>query len=135
MREILFRGKQNNEWIYGYYCGKMNETIFGPAIDSAEIIDSDLYWHTVNPKTIGQYTGLTDKHEKKIFEGDIIKHYNDIMNPERYEIYEVIFEQRRCMFLGRLHKNYSVELRPELNYQVIGNIYDNPNLLEKRNDK
>ena len=47
MREILFRGKSkdNDVWVEGYYCGKVNKTIFSPAEDSAQIVDKDLYWH------------------------------------------------------------------------------------------
>lgn len=73
MREIIFRGKRSDtgEWIEGYYCrafrweGDKNPV---PAIQEA-----DCYlFREVIPETVGQYTGLTDKNGKKIFEGDII---------------------------------------------------------------
>lgn len=151
MREILFRGKSkdNGVWVEGYYCGKVNKTIFSPAEDSAQIVDKDLYWHEVIPETVGQYTGLTDKNGKKIFEGDIIKAYFRPQNFKNlpYAIGSVIFENGTFKVVVHVSKNsieykvfekediiaYSIEhnfLGRGYVLEVIGNIYDNPELLK-----
>lgn len=127
MREILFRGKRldNDEWVEGFY----STVYFGNGREPAIIPDEEFKWEPfrVNPETVGQYTGLTDKNGKKIFEGDIVKYGNSPCL--------VVFEQRNgTAYFGIVISE--IETYGFGNYaspdvvEVIGNIYDNPELLE-----
>lgn len=129
-REILFRGKRmdNGEWTYGYYCPKpyshfpCEATIF-----PSETIDRDWHGERVDPDTVGQFIGLCDKNGVRIFEGDIVR-YGDT-------IHSVVFEQRNgTAYFGLIYSPF--ETLPFGHYQdlkqieVLGNIHDNPELLE-----
>lgn len=128
MREILFRGKSfsgviNHSWLFG-------------SLDTTEkecpsIIYIDRFGNRcrvfLDPKTVGQYTGLTDKNGKKIFEGDILK------NIESNEIVAICYGG--CSFCyshnGTIYGIDDSETGLEMNeWEVIGNIHDNPELLE-----
>ena len=136
MREILFRGKQtdNGEWIEGAYSPfHLN---FGEREEKPHIIiisddeDIDGLWCEVIPETVGQYTGLTDKNGKRIFEGDIVEgnsEYFTYTHPYGKVVYDGgqylisfddVLEDIEC--LGAWANDV----------EIIGNIYDNPELLE-----
>ena len=128
MREILFRGKKtyDQEWIEGYYCRYETTQIGGGVNEMHRIVPyfaSALYGFEVDPSTIGQYTGLTDKNGKKIFEGDIVKHLSDNM------VYLIEYDNRFGMYVSKQKgSSYSGCIRCE----IIGNIHDNPELLKER---
>ena len=128
MREILFRGKTIlGEWVYGLLgCNyfRPNEKYYH--IHNCETDDIQ---HEVIPKTIGQFTGLTDKNGKKIFEGDIVA-YNTLYIDGK-EIQEIgYFECNEHFVSFRIH---GTQITP-FYCEVIGNIHDNPELLEKSNE-
>ena len=129
MREILFRGKslKDNEWTEGYYCrygwtGKEKGYII-PEYASA------LYGVEVDSNTIGQFTGLIDSEGRKIFEGDIIQDGNC-----DYNKYVVEYSTERGGFLPFAHGDGCGcceinTLYDSTCHTVIGNIYDNPELI------
>ena len=133
MREILFRGKRtdNGEWVEGLVAR------YNPKFDCANIVDGFESLVPVKTETVGQYTGLTDKNGKKIFEGDIVKHYNHCDIKEYSEdIGRVFYYTETCRFLrtSKLFPDDCPEIYSSCEYEVIGNIYDNPELLEVQND-
>ena len=118
MRKILFRGKRvdNGEWVYGLLC-RVGDTYANIVEKSTEVMC------TVLTNTIGQCTGLTDKSGKNIFEGDIV-------------IYDK-WSKRVICYEGAGWKEKEVEgyqqtfsmVDSSKCYEVIGNIHDNPKLL------
>ena len=122
MREYLFRGKMiaNGKWSEGNLLVTKQGCCITP---DATVLGS---YGAVEPETVGQYTGLTDKNGTKIFEGDIVKYGDTVHN--------VVFEQRNeTAYFGLVYSTletlsfgYYQDLKQ---IEVIGNIYDNPELL------
>ncbi len=111
MREILFRGKRTDGvWEFGYYFAK-------PIQEKHFILCVENQW-MVCKETIGQFTGLTDKNGKKIFEGDIIKWDAEEWGAEYCE--PVVWDYS---FFGVRQNDWQHFC------EVIGNIHDNPELL------
>lgn len=130
MREILFRGKRidNGEWVYGYYVfrrkrrGAFGQTITELDFDTHYIVSIRGESFEVDPSSVGQYTGLTDKNGKEIFEGDIVRDNNG-------QTYEMVFiEKYNCYYFVYKSSVYA-GIKPK-DIEVIGNIHDNPELLE-----
>lgn len=133
MREILFKAKRldNGEWVEGYYvyCRKRHYIL--PALNKAIGFDErEDEWVEANPNTLCQYTGLTDKNGQKIWENDICEMVYD----GTIYIYVVVWDKTELDFKGTNGKeNYGCNFEylgccEEI--VVIGNIFDNPELLE-----
>ena len=147
MREIKFRAKRldNGEWSYG--SGLLIADDFCVIDTDTEMyIDEEYDWAgnthffrvagaMCDLKTIGQYTGLKDKNGKKIYEGDIIRSFDS--NGEAI-LHCIVWEEARfvALYKGRnfsskcFLKQYWLD---EFEKEVIGNIYDNPELINKEN--
>ena len=124
MREIEFRGQQINtkKWVYGYLYRNKGLYVICENIRYAEE-------EPILLDTIGQYTGLKDKNGKKIYEGDIVK----VFISGKWWIAKIIYE----------HSGFTIDVtnNKELEFgrrgiierftEVIGNIYDNPELLKE----
>lgn len=132
MREILFKAKRkdNGEWVEGYYrripCMGMLEHYIMPRNPK-----NRMEQYAIDPDTLCQYTGLTDKNGRKIWENDIVQAWSEGSNA----IGKVI---RRVDGLYIMYPAYQKKefwgLYPNKNgkttVEVIGNIFDNPELLE-----
>ena len=132
MREILFRGKRtiNGDWVYGDFVhGNERKSLR----DSIFVYDSETQSfndYEINPSTLGQYTGLTDKNGKRIFEGDVVK-TDKFSEPNKQ--YIIKYDLQFGAFIGQDRYNvYFVTFDGDSgDFEVIGNITDNPELLEK----
>ena len=144
MREILFRGKRldNGEWVEGWY---QPETTIKHWNGSQETVGVTIAYKAeegfledtlVDPPTVGQYTGLTDKNGKRIFEGDIVaQNWYDYDEPRDDSFGKVVFCEYDCSFsVMDVNKDGFMPLGRCGSYhwevEVIGNIHDNPELLK-----
>ena len=136
MREILFRGKDKfGDWHEGNLIHQTQ--YYGDPVDLYHIVSVGEFYYenylhdTVIPETVGQFTGLTDKNGKRIFEGDVVDIDIGHLKRRGFVFYEdtgakfgvMIGTEKNFSFLGRqMVKMYNVT--------VNGNIHDQPELLK-----
>lgn len=120
-RKILYRGKTlNGEWVYGLPCGTdKNGDI------NTLLIENTQQKIDVIPETVGQFTGRLDNHINEIFEGDILRLTSRLFN----YVIKVVYDNDECRFIGEKADGMWAEFACLGNVEVIGNIYDNPELM------
>ena len=132
MREILFRGKRidNGEWLEGSFLNDRDGSFYiCPAVSDISYGDGGNRrrigcWYKVDPSTVGQYTGLKDKNGKRIFEGDILCFDKTVF---------VCYWDGGNIEFGLRNNEESIGMAYVAVYdaEIIGNVHDNPELLEK----
>lgn len=132
-REILFRGKRKNNgaWIND------SETYIRDG-DGIWLSDEDLHVVTIRDDTLGLYTGLTDKNGKKIYEGDIVRvnlfgkvyYTGKIVYSDKNAAFEFLQYVLVGIYSGKAAGHEKMSAYDKSQIEVIGNIYDNPELLE-----
>ena len=144
----LYRGKWNGSWVKGAFCPKNCDDPFGPMVDKPSIIKldkpNDGFWFDVDPDTVGQYTGLNDKNGVLIFEGDILKvTWGDASGKPLASYLVVVFENGA---FTTMHTKADTQFGLVSTYtaeqlgccgvfcEVIGNIWDNPELVEVQHE-
>lgn len=147
MREIKFRGYSvdDDKWVYGFYVFDEFKGANGRA--GIAVVDTPLGFEltTVHPKSVGQYTGLKDKSGTEIYEGDILYFKKTLKQPSGDLTHEVTGQVQYRKGMPQLdgktkqmqgdeeneHESRSILLSPEI-YKVIGNIFENPELIERQ---
>lgn len=141
----LFRGKRidNGEWVIGNriddgVTGQVFIHTVGNSVNESDKVGEEgclqFVAFEVAPATICQCTGLKDKNGKVIWENDIVKHYNDGAHPENYCTGTVLWDENYAEFY-RTSNEYGLS-KPRISsdciYEVVGNVFDNPELLEEK---
>lgn len=130
MREILFRGKRpyDGEWVEGNLFIPDKEDTPTQICIGTNIVRIT---YDIIPETVGQYTGLTDKNGKKIFEGDIVDCWSECVNAQgavqqrRDGLWIIYPAWQKHIMWGLCPDEYS-----NTTVEVIGNIHDNPELIK-----
>nr|DAH49389.1 MAG TPA: YopX protein [Bacteriophage sp.] len=157
MRENLFKAKRidNGEWVEGYYCKWLKgERIITYSEKETDCIitwmsNGGMSRYEVDPETLCQFTGLCDKNGKKIWEGDIISYQRDnddcpFPNKDTKKRFGKVFYQGfRLTFAIGMGRNGSRSINDDLwkyvqngnRVEVIGNRFDNPELLQEESDE
>ena len=128
MREILFRGKDiKGNWYEGLLAHNISKDEW--YISNKAGISTA---YQVRPETIGQFTGLTDKNGTRIFEGDIVRHYCKLPVPGGEigtDRGTIKWDSEESFFFRTSLDGKDKTISAKCEYEIIGNIYDNPELI------
>lgn len=118
MREILFKAKRwsDGKWIVGDLLQFQDNTVIHWYSEGCRVSDD------VDPSTVCQYTGLTDKNGRKIFEGDIVDCKTTLYFMHEFE---VSFDQETASWIIKNPLN-KYKMDSSFDYRVVGNIHDRP---------
>lgn len=129
-REILFRGKQlgNVKWLFGDLRHIFHGEYRTHIVDNSNGLNNGVCGLEVASSTVGQFTGLTDRNGVKIFEGDIVRY------GQRGKVeYNSGSAQFTLNFTNSTYEGF--DKIPFCDCEVLGNIHDNPELLEVSGDE
>ncbi len=143
MRDIIFRAKAvgTNEWVYGSLVKESVEDWI-----EYSIIDKEGDTYIIHEETIGEYTGLRDKNQIRVYEGDIIRFLNDLKRVVARETEYIVGEikwidgafwchyedEENLTRLVSVMESYWCEEMEQNQIEIIGNIKENAELLEKK---
>ena len=152
MREILFKAKRKDDakWVEGYFAIICEKTvIIEKESEKYYSIDNEKNSRgnqiiEINPETLCQFTGQTDKSGKRIWENDIIKyHFGESYAPIKYGCYQNCFDSQKAEHAG-FYVDWPGDkcLRKDLGYWInmvdavpVGNVFDQPDLLQEESDE
>ncbi len=131
VREILFKAKRKDDgkWVEGYYEKRFD--VDGNEQHFIFWAKSYTVWEyaEIDPETLFQYTGLSDKNGKKIWENDVlVEKHKGIVTVKYRAVFDL--EEGAWMLETKSGARYGIGAVNQRNYEVIGNIFDNPELLE-----
>lgn len=120
-REIKFRGisKDDKQWVYG----DIYATSEVPMIVKHGIASEFNNFVVVDEDTVGQYTGIKDKNDKEIYDGDIVRYFKDELGIVKFVAGSFIIDGNTC------YESF-LELGGEI--EIVGNIYENKDLLKEK---
>ena len=141
-RIIKFRGKRidNGEWVYGDLVRAWVQTLSdnGRLVTQIRKQISDIYgviWNETDdaiPETVGQYTGLKDKNGTELYDSDLL---TDMVG----DVFEVFYNTAHCAYMAKYVRTKHAEKKRgyfrlgdqcSLTIEVIGNVWENPELLK-----
>lgn len=134
--------EHDNGWVIGSLINDKCPFIVGPVAEADQEYLAHEWWVPVDPETVGQYTGLTDKNGKEIYEGDVLKGNSFATSmlkgwgadvEQQFEVYEIRYDEasfktfnKKGEWVAILNHHVSSKVK---DLEVIGNIYENKDLL------